>query len=152
MSKKGTKLMRTNALRFFFLLFIKGELLSLCQPAGLRYVHTASVSFSCRLKLSVIVWTATAKNWNMSFTHVKHRAGAASRQGLIFLLPILTPDIFPAYSLPLRSKTLFTLQQSVAHNQSNTWRSTFDIGAAQRRYVTDGNRTKITLLMCEQKQ
>ena len=54
----------------------------------------------------------------------EHRAGAAGRQGLI---PILTLDIFPTYSL----------QQSLAYNLSNTWRPTFEIGAAQLRHVTE---------------
>ena len=36
------------------------------------------------------------------------------------------------YLLPLRSIFLFTLHQSVAQNLSDMWRSTFEIGAAQK--------------------
>ena len=55
------------------------------------------------------------------------------------------------YSLLRRSEQVFTLHQSVAQNLSDTWRSTFEIGAAQLRSVTDRNRAEIISLMCEQK-
>ena len=41
------------------------------------------------------------------------------------------------YSLPLGCEYLFTLHQSVAKTQTNMRRSTFKIGAAQLRYVTE---------------
>ena len=79
------------------------------------------------------VWTAMAPNWNKSFTHIKHCTGAVDRKGLGSLSPnphswtfTFTPEnllpsqwipVFsPAYSLPLWSKYLFTLHQSVTQN------------------------------------
>ena len=77
---------RTNT--FFFLLFIKDKPLSLCQPAGLRHVHITPVSFSCWLKLTVIVWTAMAKNW---LKHVVHTHRTSCRSGWLRGFDFLNP-------------------------------------------------------------
>ena len=45
--------------------------------------------------------------------------------------------LFPSYSLPLRTKYLLTLHQSVAQNLSDMCRSTSEIGAALLRSVTE---------------
>ena len=54
------------------------------------------------------------------------------------------------YSLPLRSEypAAFTLQQSVAQNLYDMWRSTFEISEAQLHSVTK-IAPKITVLICE---
>ena len=48
----------------------------------------------------------------------------------------LDPPPLLTYSFPLRCKCLFKLHQSVAQNLSSMWRSTFELGASQRRSVT----------------
>ena len=45
--------------------------------------------------------------------------------------------LFPSYSLPLRTKYLLTLHQTVAQNLSDMCRSTSEIGAALLRSVTE---------------
>ena len=51
---------------------------------GIDKAHTLPDGFSCRHeKISGRVQTATAQDWSKSFTHIKHRAGAVSREGLV---------------------------------------------------------------------
>ena len=110
-------------------------------------------------KLSGIVWTATGRK----LEHVVHdhthrtprRNGWPRGFGELNPIPhswVLLPSqwivvIALNYSLPPRSEYLFTLHQYVAQNLSDIWHSTFEIGAASLRH---GNRTEITVLMCEQ--
>ena len=110
-------------------------------------------------KLSGIVWTATGRK----LEHVVHdhthrtprRNGWPRGFGELNPIPhswVLLPSqwivvIALTYSLPPRSEYLFTLHQYVAQNLSDIWHSTFEIGAASLRH---GNRTEITVLMCEQ--
>ena len=109
-------------------------------------------SFSCRdVKLSGIVWTATAPDWNRSFIHIEHSAAPGRlaervwytklQSSFLYFRPKRVPVLAPAYSLPLRSQYLFKRHQSVAQNLSDRWRST--IGTASFRYR---NRAEITAL------
>ena len=48
---------------------------------ALHYVHIIQDSFSCwHEKPSGMVWTATALNWDKSFTHIEHRTWAVGRE------------------------------------------------------------------------
>ena len=110
-------------------------------------------------KLSGIVWTATGRKLEHvvhDYTHrTPRRNGWPRGFGELNPIPhswILLPSqwivvIALTYSLPPRSEYLFTLHQYVAQNLSDIWHSTFEIGAASLRH---GNRTEITVLMCEQ--
>ena len=110
-------------------------------------------------KLSGIAWTATGRKLEHVGHDHTHRTSRRNswQRGFGELNPsthswILLPSqwivvIALTYSLPPRSEYPFTLHQYVAKNPSDTWRSTFKIGAASLR---NGNRIDITVLMCEQ--
>ena len=79
--------------------------------------------------------------------HRSDTAGAVGVEGLVSLIPDLTaeyllpsqriPVVAAIYSLPLRSKYLFTLHCGTI-NPSDMWRFTFEIwGAAQLSSFTD---------------
>ena len=70
-----------------------------------------------------------------------------SAERLVNKIPVLNPEyllpsqgipvLAPTSSLLLRSEYLFTVHQSMAQNLSDMWRSTFKIGDAQLRSVTE---------------
>ena len=108
---------------------------------NLRLFSLIPDSFSGRhAKLSGLVWTATAQNWNKSRSHkssimpewVDERAWWTKYQSslLNFYLWLMQwlPVLAPIYSLPLRSEIkylIITLHLSVVQYLSDMWRSTF---------------------------
>ena len=87
--------------------------------------------------ISGTAWTATAKNWNKSFTNIEHRTGAnrnrnRNRSGfsslnpnphfcylLLSSLSVLVLTLTCTYLLPLWSEYLFTLRQRIMCKQMN---------------------------------
>ena len=100
-------------------------------------------------KLSVILWTATAKKWNKSFTNIQHRARAVGRGG--FGKQNLSPDSYIFTSVSVDSSPpcsyLFTsatvpdtcshYTERVEQNLSDMWHSNFEICSAQLRSVIE---------------
>jgi len=88
-----------------------------------------------------------SQNWNKSFTHIEHCAGAVGREGLVLEIPILTPEyltsvavvsVLFAYSFTLASvRILVPVAQSVVQNVSDMSRPTLEIFTAQLLYVTE---------------
>ena len=124
------------------------------SPRVLLWTHIHRVT-SWLLRSGIIVWIVTEYNWKKSFTHIEHRAEAVGREGLVNLIPVLTPE----YLLPVLVDSsppsyLFTsatvrLHQSVKQNLSNLWRFIFEIGAEQLRPITE--IAPKSPVVCEQK-
>ena len=78
----------------------------------LLWTHIHHVT-SWLLRSGIIVWMVTEYNWKKSLTHIEDRAESVDREGLVNLIPVLTPEYLlpsqwipvlpPIYSLPLRS-------------------------------------------------
>ena len=51
--------------------------------------------------LSGTLWTATAQNWNKTFTHIEYRAGAVDQKGLVnvFFLSLFQSSLLLIYFL-----------------------------------------------------
>ena len=98
----------------------------------LGYVHTIADSLSFRQEKP-----AMSQNWNKSFTHIEHCAGAVGREGLVLEIPILTPEyltsvavvsVLFAYSFTFASvRILVPIAQSVVQNVFDISRPTLEI-------------------------
>ena len=99
------------------------------------------------------MWTATARGGTFRL-HASNIVPARLvetvwctkfQSSLLHLLPSQCVPVFaPTYSLPRRTELVFTLHQSGAQNLSHMWRSTFEIGVAQSRSVTEIERRSVT--------
>ena len=87
-------------------------------------------------KLSGMVWKATARDWNKSFTNIEHRTqGAVGWEGLVSILTFPHQVGSSPRSYPFTSATVRTpvyIATTSGRNLSDMWWSTFDISEHSR--------------------
>ena len=79
-------------------------------------------------KLFSIIWTATVRDGNKSFTHIEHRVSVVGPMGLVLLISVLSPEyLLPPLWVPVLSPIYFRERPAKWSCYIQIWLKTYPI-------------------------